>query len=203
MPIDWNTVSLDMKASVDEIKARVKHYNYSDTEASLATDERFIEFLQDELRKSKARLYDITDVSFGRNITLTRDFQNLRDELDIFLDEIKLRHCEWKALTDGWIKKIIGIDLELIRGIGELNARLEKVLRKILDFRQVRIKDHAVVYEPDFWKDVEADYAELKGMIDGLVILFKERETVCNIRKVSLEKTFRKIEKEMKEKYKK
>ena len=200
MPLDWEQVVKDMKFRIDEIKAHVKYYDYSDQENSLITDEKLVEYMQDELRKAKSMLFDITDISFGRQINLSKDFQNLRDELDIFLDEIKLRHCEWKGLNEEWIKKIIKTDLDLINGIKELNKKLDHVRREILDFKQIKIKDHTVVYEPDFWKETEKDYWELKNMIDHLVFSFKEREVICNIKRASIEKTLKKIEKELKEK---
>ncbi len=197
MEIDWTTIRRNVKFKIDEIRKHIRDYDYSDTDNSIATDHRVMEYVQSELRKSKKKLFDITDVSFGRAIELSKDFQNLRDDIDIFLDEIKLRRCEWKDLDGEWVERIIKIDLTLIEGIKKLNETLDRILREVLDFKQIRIKDHTVVYEPDFWKTISKDYDGVKKQIHGLFMLFKEREAACNIRQLSLEKTMERIKEEL------
>lgn len=200
MGIDWIKIERDEKHRINKIREKTGFYDYSDEEHSLITDAKLIEYLDSVLRKSKKLLFDITDISFEKNIKFTKDFDNLRVELDIFLDELKIRHCEWKNIGEGLIKEIIKADLELIIESENLNKKLEHLAKEMLDFKQIKIKGHAVVYQPEFWKEVEKEYEEINRMIKSMARVFMKRELICNVKNKRIREVMEKIEKTLKEK---
>jgi len=189
----WKKVSGEMFSQIQALKKAVKDYSYKDKPSSLVTDEKLCGSFLKSLSRAKKSLFSISDICFSLHvgeefIPLT---EVMRDEVDILSDEIKIRHCEWGSQMPEFLKKIIRHDLALFKGLEKLNKNL-------------RIIDRGIVKEakknknkPEFWKRVKKVLLQVRKQVRDLAILFKEREALCNIHPITLERTFKKIQEEI------
>jgi hypothetical protein len=190
----WEKAKGDMFNFVKEMEKLIPNYSYSDSTDAANTDEKLCEIIVNRIRESKNKLFSVVQFLYESDVEerLDEDLQKLRDELDILSDEIKVRHCEWKVLSSGWIKHIIKHDIDLISETGRLNRTLEELLEQAFKLEKVKI-DHIIQKDPEFWGKLESKAGEAKKQADGIAVLFKEREAVCSIESVGFEKAYEKI----------
>jgi len=191
----WLQASGESFVQIREIKETVKNYSYQDIASSHATDEKLCESLKKTLYSAKKRIYSISDLLFSLQIgegvlPLTDTF---RDEIDILSDEIQVRHCTWKPLTTELVRDLIRKDLKILKGVKKLDSDLDKLFRGILE-------ETNKSSSKQLWEKVTSVLNRLRFNLRELVILFKEREALCNLKPISLEKTFKMIQKEIREK---
>jgi len=192
----WKEVSGETFSQIQAIKLLIKDYSYQDQHTSQVTDERFCSFLLGGLAKAKKQIYNISDLCFclhiGEHILPLTDL--MRDELDIFSDEIKIRHCHWRDIDVESLKKIVKQDLSLLKGVEQLNRNLEIVYSAILT------ESKKGKPAKEFWKKIKDSLVTIRKHLRELVILFKEREILCNLHPLTLERTFKKMQEEIREK---
>ena len=198
---EWEKARNEMLNQVGEMEKLIPGYSYSDKADALHTDEKLCELVVRKIRESKDKLFHVIQFLYESDVEerLDKDLQMLRDELDIFSDEIKARYCEWKILTVGWIKKAIDHDIGLVRGTEKLNKMLDELLKQALKLEKVKV-DHMILKDPKFWEKMEKKTKDAEKQADELVRLFKEREAICNIKAVDLEKTYEKIREDIRKK---
>jgi hypothetical protein len=185
----WKQVKSKMSMEVEEIHKSVSDYDYSNKASAVATDEKICNMLVLSLRKAKNKLFDIINYCFETHQDGIMNYMEIiRDDIDIFSDEIKVRYAEW-GLNQEFLEKLIRHDFELLTNLKKLNSMLDYFYKKILetDLEAER-------------KMFEKKSGEVKKLIVNLVRTFKAREAICNIREISLEKTFERIKKDLEEK---
>lgn len=193
---EWDDVKTEMSSEFSKLKKAAPGYSYEDTHAAIATDEKFCNFIVEQIRVSKDRLFNITELLYELKIdALSKLAEDLRNDIDIFSDEIKVRHSSMDILTEHWAKRIVRHDYDLMEGIGELNARLERLLRMITDLRKIGSRGP---YQPDELEKIRKEVKNICGSVDELVRIFKEREAICNIKSVSFDRIYRKIKRDVK-----
>jgi hypothetical protein len=177
----WRDAESKMSLEVEGIRKLIPDYSYSDKDVSLATDGKVCNLLVDEIKKLKTKTMDVVGFLFELQREESAELQKIRDELDIFSDEIKIRVCRFKGMTQGFVEKLIRHDFELIEGLRKLNRELEWLQKKAAKSEDPlpveRVHEHLI----------------------SIVNRFKEREAVCNIREVSLSRTYKKIQEEIRE----
>lgn len=189
----WKEISGKMHPKVEALKKAIPGYSYQNRNNSLLTDERLCALFVKSLSDAKKSLYSISDLLFSLHtkeelIPLTTV---MRDELDIFSDEVKIRHCEFRDPVPSTLSKIITHDLALLNGLKKMNSNITTLSRGIL--AETKRKKS----RPDFWKNVRKALLQIRKQIRELVILFKEREALCNIHPITLERTFKAIQQEI------
>lgn len=189
----WDVVSGQSHDKIAEIQKTIKGYSYKRKDISLATDENICRHFVDSLSQSKKLLFSISDTCFslhvGNNILPLTDI--MRDEVDILSDEIKVRHCEWQDIPPDFLNKVISHDLKMLTGLQKINKNLDIVFVAIIEQAKKNKGDSK------FWKKVRIGLLKIRGQVRELVILFKERETLCNINPITLERTFQSIRREI------
>lgn len=187
----WKQVSGDLFPKIQELKKIVKSYSYKNLEESKITDEKLCQYFITELSKAKRLVFSISDLCFslqiGQEVISKTDV--MRDEIDIFSDEIKIRHCEWRGMFPEILEKIVKYDLEILIGLKTLLKDLENVVKNIIAQKKP--------YPDKFWQQVNKSFAKIRKRVRDLAIKFKERETLCNIHPITLERTFNKIKQEI------
>lgn len=188
----WKEASGKAHHLLKPLKEKIKNYSYSSLESSLLTDERLCEYIQKSLSRSRKTLFSISDICFSTHtgskiISLA---EKIRDELEIFSDEIHVRHCVWKDVPPDFLQKIIRQDHSLLDGIDNLVKNLESCRKSIIS---------SIGKKPgkDFWEKIQKSLLKSKSQARDLAIQFKEREAMCNIRAIALEKTFQKMREEI------
>mgnify|MGYP001619152457 CR=1 FL=1 len=114
--------------------------------------------------------------------------------MDILSDEIQARYCSWRPLTPELVRDLIRKDLKILKGVKKLDSDLDKLFRGILEELNKSPSKH-------LWEKISTILNKLRFNLRELVILFKEREALCNLKPISLEKTFKMIQKEIREKF--
>lgn len=179
----WENVLLKRRDKIKEICKIIPEYCYSAEDLAHMTDEKLCKLIVDGLHVAKERLFNITQTEFElHRDLLSKEFQELRDSVDTFSDEVKCRHFDWdKDSTEKWLECIIDHDYRIIMGLLKLNRELEDVIKNLREGS----------------RDTEKRLEIIEKQIKELVINFKERDVICNIKEIALERTFQKVRAEM------
>ena len=182
-----NKMSIEIKA----VEKFIPAYDYSSESRAEATDGKICKFMIEEVRKSKDYLFHIIQVAYElHEESLDKNFQGLRDDLDIFSDEIKVRNFQWsRDLSQAWIEKLIKHDYHLVQQMHKLNKELDD-LHKI--FLKV-VKLYPKKTDPKQLEQVRKLIKLLEKAVDKIVLTFKEREVICNLKPLALEKTYQQM----------
>jgi len=171
-----------------------KGYSYADKPESIATDGKVCGQVVDGIRQAKGTLFNIIELLYEveKKEPKSSGVQKLKDELDIFSDEIKVRHCEWKELDEKWMAKLVEHDLDLVEGMKRMNEDLQALYEKVLASKALLSESEEV--DERIWAPIKNALLDTEKQLDKLVILFKEREGICNLKPLALEKTYEKIQ---------
>lgn len=188
----WKEVKTKMWARIKEIEKEIPAYDYSETHHMIATDDKVKDILVDELRRSKKLLFNILEGAYEQQKEgLTPDLHKIRDEIDIFLDEVKVKHeIKWpEKIPEEFLEKIVVHDLEILRAIPKLNAELEEIHRQILGME----KPGASLFDREQLDKLNAKTQSVKNQAAEIVKLFKERELLLNLRHVHREHEYEEL----------
>ena len=201
VPSQWKKARGETLNVVKKLEKIIPDYSYQDTEASLVTDDKICSLLVDKLGKSKIHLFDLTSYLYTihREDKINRILVGLRDSIDIFSDEIKARYCKWRNVPSEWLRKIIRYDRDLIKGVNKLYDDIETMKSSIFHMKRMRIHKKNVEIMPEEWNKYKRQVKRIDDDLDELVRLFKEREAICNLRAISLDKTFQSIRDKLKD----
>ncbi len=179
----WEKVLVTRASKVEEIRRVIPGYGYSAEDEACKTDEHVCEFMVNGLHEAKDVLFNLTHTEFElQKDALSNAFQDIRDCVDIFSDEIKTRHFDWdRESTEKWLERIVDHDYSLILGLLKFGRELDDAVEAMKEGNQ----------------DMQDRVDALNKDLDDLVNSFKERDIICNIRDITLERTFQKIRAEM------
>jgi len=191
MPV-WNKVKNKMSIEIKVIGKSIRDYDYSTESKAEATDGKICKFMIEEIRKAKDKLFHIIQVAYElHEESLNKNFQGLRDDLDIFSDEIKVRNFEWsRDLSQKWMDKLVVHDYNLVKQMQKLNIELEDMYKVFMKV----VKLYPKKTDPKQLEKVRKMIKLLEKVIDQIVLTFKEREVICNLRPLSLEKTYQQMQ---------
>lgn len=189
---DWTEVSNKMNKEVKVVGKIIKGYGYSTEPKAEATDVKVCHFMIDEIRRAKDILFNIINTAYElHEETLNKNFEGLRDDLDIFSDEIKVRYFVWNNdITAEWVERLIRYDFEMISHMNKLNMELEAMYKL---FMRV-IKTYPDKTDPNHLKGIKELIKLIEKLVDHIVITFKEREVISNLKPIDLEKTFQQMQ---------
>jgi hypothetical protein len=188
----WSSVTGSMASDIKSISRTIKGYDYSSEHDAEATDVKMCEFMIEEIRKAKDALFHIIQAAYElHEERLNRHFEGLRDDLDIFCDEIKIRDFHWSAdLSPEWLGKLVTHDSSLISQMGRLNQELDDVYRLFME----AVKLYPEKTDPGHLEKIR-EYIKLLGKaVDRIVLTFRERDVICNLKPLSLEKTYQQMQ---------
>jgi hypothetical protein len=187
----WKEVKTKMWARIKEIEKSIPSYDYSEKHHIMATDEKMTDLIHDELRKSKNLLFNILENSYEQQKEgLTNDLQKIRDDIDIFLDGVKIKHVKWpEAIPEEFLEKIVIHDSEILREIPKMNSELEDIEKQILGME----KPGTSLFDRELLDKLNAKTLDIKNHVNGLVKLFKERELLLNLKHVHREHEYEEL----------
>lgn len=195
----WKKASGEAFHKLADLKQLVPGYSYESQEYSLATDEQLCAFITTSLSTAKRLLYNISDLLFSLQLGegLLDKIQNMRIEVDILSDEIKIRHCEWREIPPEFLLKIIKHDHSLTEKAHQLNLDIELLFNGILTETKRSRHNKRYHLPKHFWSTVDKGLDQIRLDTKELAILFKEREVMCNIHPITLERTFQALREEI------
>lgn len=182
---EWREARESRTEKVGFLEKLIPGYDYSHEDCAHATDERLCSLLVEQLREAKRTLFNTLETAYElHREMLLKDFEQLRDDLDIFSDEVKARAFEWdRSKPCEWLERLIDHDYRLISGLGNLRKELDRLHREFLSSDE---NAHDL-------RELNALIKTIERKTEDLAVLFKEREAICNIKEASLEKTFDRI----------
>ena len=191
--IDWEQVK-SSASETSKMEKLVKGYSYVDESSATATDGKVCQIIIDRIRGAKNILFNIIEFLYEieKKRPVSRHMQKLKDELDIFSDEVKVRYCSWKGLNLKWTIELIRHDLDLLNGLDMLNTHLQRLYESLLSDKS--LLNESGPSEELLFKKMENRLCGIESRMDEMVKLFKEREGIVNLRPLSLEKTFKQIQ---------
>jgi len=191
----WDRAVSNRKLAVKKMQKFIPFYDYSDKQMALVTNDKFCKLFLERLKSLNSMLFNIVNTSYELGMEGNEElnaFQRMRDEMDIFIDEIKVMHVEWnKNMPQKWLEKLIEHDLSLIKDTDGLSESLEDILENITSDKESN---------KEFWEKVAKDAFNAEEQIDGIVRMFMERDAICNLKPLSFEKVFKAAQKEISEK---
>ncbi len=197
----WKKAREETSFILKHLEKMVPGYSYEDETEAIATDQKMGDLIVKALRNCKNRLFFTIQLLYElQHESLNRDIEHLKDEIDIFSDEIKIRHCKWSYSSPELLKKLVRHDYRLICMLRELDSLLEQIHRDASEIREIRT-GHQPEFEPGGVARLKQDTRKAFDIVKEMVVLFKEREVVCNLEPATLEKTLGSISKEMAEGY--
>ncbi len=179
---EWNITMKTRTMKIDSLKKFIPGYDYSTENMAHRTDEIFCSLLVENLRVCKSVMFNILETAFElHRDLLLKDFEGLRDEIDMFSDEIKARAFKWdREKSRKWLEMVVDYDYRILTSLGNLFKGIEGLHKELLSSgkgtHELRVLDEHT--------------SRLKDKLDEIIILFKERDAVCNIKEATLEKTF-------------
>jgi hypothetical protein len=182
----WKEAKTKMWARVKEIEKDVPSYDYSEQHHMMATDERIKDLMLSELRKSKKALFSVLDVSYEQQKEgLTKELQKIRDDLDIFLDHVKIkRQIKWpERMPQEFLEKIVVHDSEILRRIPSLNSCIHEIQKQVLSME----KPGTSLFDREEMDNLNKRTKDVKRQVDDLVTLFRERELLLNLKHIHRE----------------
>ncbi len=185
---DWSKIETSMSIEVKAIRKRLRGYSYIDDSTSAATDDKFCNYIIEQIRQAKDTLFHIIQNAYElHEESLDKYFQGLRDDLDIFSDEIKIRSLEWsKNFSQEWMRRLVKHDYNLVNNMDKLNNDLRDTHSLFLKVIQLYPKKT----DPNQLARIRKLIKLLEKAIDEIVLTFKEREVICNLKPMALEKTY-------------
>lgn len=191
--VDWKQVK-SLAREVLTLEKAVKGYSYADKHLSIATDDKLCKLVIGRISEAKSTIFSIIDLLFEleKKEPITVHMQKIKDDLDIFSDEIKVRHCEWKGLNIKWSVNLVKHDHDIVKGLDRLNGVLRRLYEKMMVDKALMSGDELA--EARLWKAMKKELPAIEELVDFLVELFKEREGICNLRPAALEKTYKSIQ---------
>jgi hypothetical protein len=191
----WKQIESEMSPQVKEIRGNIKFYHYTDKHSATITDEKVCVSFLKSLNSARMRVFDMADLLFELQLekNLNNILLNLSDDIDIFSDEVKMRYCEWNDIPKNFLRKLVERDLDIMSGLKKLNHTLDEIYNYIL--KELKKHKRGRYYlDNDFWFSVKEEILKTEHIVNNLAIAFKERESICNIKPVSFEKTFASIQ---------
>jgi hypothetical protein len=187
----WKETKTKMWARIKEIEKVIPNYDYSEKHRMMATDEKMTDLIHEELRRSKNLLFNILEGVYEQQKEgLTNDLQKIRDEVDVFLDGVKIKHVKWpETIPEEFLNKIVVHDSELLREIPKLNSELEEMEKQILAME----KPGTSLFDREQLDKLNARTLDIKNRVAELVKLFKERELLLNLRHVHREDIYEEL----------
>ena len=179
----WKDARQKKASMVEFIEKHIPRYDYSEKSQAEVTDEKLCELITSMIREMKDLLFNIIHTGFeSHKQLLEKDFVKIRDELDVFSDEIKARHFVWdRGIPQEWMERMISYDFEIIRGMEKMRHHLNEAFEKFTNAE----KPGSRAFDEEKWKDIKATTGLLYGIAENLATLFKEREAIANIKKIS------------------
>jgi hypothetical protein len=190
--VDWKQVE-SLAPEARSMEKSIRGYSYEYKELALVTDDKVCHLFVNGISDVKNSIFQIIDLLYEleKKEPISKELQRLKDELDIFSDEVKARHCDWKDLNEKWTVKLVEHDHSLLSGLDKLNNDMQKLFKRVVTDRSLLSPDDKS--QAMLWSEIKKQIPSLEKQVDELVRLFKEREGICNLRPLSLQKTYEKV----------
>ena len=186
---EWERARESRTLKIKSISRLIPGYDYSGEESAHRTDDEFCRVMIENMRLAKGDMFNVLNTAFElHKDLLLKDFEAVRDEIDVFSDEIKARVFSWdRTKSRKWLGMLVDRDYRILNSVNTLLKDI-KALHKDLLSSTKRVEDMKVL---------DSKTANLKKALDDIIFMYKEREAICNIRDASIQEDFEEIQSEI------
>lgn len=150
---------------VEEISQFIKTYSYAGISEASSTHKELCRILQNRLTKIAENIHLANDFLRGpRSSDLERMIRNLKDDIEIFRDEVGSSYIDWKFPRSNILREIINKDAQMLRKSASLLRLSEEMRESALSNAQA----------PMLAKGVESG-----ELLSKMSYLFSDRERLC------------------------
>lgn len=194
----WEIAAGEAFADVQRLAKLVPGYSYAALEEAVRTDEHLCRFLGNSLRVTKNLLLSTSDLLFSLQLGagLLDSLQQLRNDVDLVGDAVIIHRSPRAAIAPEFYVRLIRQDTALVSQAAALNRDVEILFNGILT--QTRGRG---LFPQDFWKRVGTSLVTLRKELRALEVQFKERDALCALPTLALERTYRTVREEIEKKY--
>ncbi len=187
----WDKAKSKTHLSISYLESKLGFYSYADESAALQTDRLLAEHLSRRLEEAGSMLGELLNILFELSIdtVLSRKIGLLKDSLEIAADEIGIRGFDWKEPGNELLVRLVLADRQLAEQAAKLCIILRHLVTAAYSARKVRLNDMEAV-SSDFMEALSHDIEKADGILEDIIFTFRERETICNLKLLSFEKTF-------------
>lgn len=187
---DWKDVSLRFWPKIRELRKVFKNYSYSDPSHIYSTDEKICEFLLEKMRSIKWKIFEILELAYERRLdAFISILDNTRIEIDIFLDEIKVRQLSCKKdITMDTLENIIKHDFDIVTEIRELQKSSEELFDMCLKLEPIERS-----WNQDEFQKFEEKIKDVLYLEQKIRRIFEERDKLINLKKLHLKDVIEEI----------
>jgi hypothetical protein len=178
----WNEASRTRKFKIGTLLGIISGYGYPSEDIAHRTDELVCRAMIENLRVTKNVMFNVLETAYEMHRELLlKDFDRLRNDIDVFSDEIKARVFRWdNEKSQKWFEKLVDYDYRLLTGLGKFVGGVRALEKEFLSTTgktpEVRKLDEYV--------------KGLTKLLDRMVTMFRERDAVCDIGNRTLEESF-------------
>ncbi len=186
---EWDKAKGSRTGKIASIKKLVSSYDYSSEEAAHRTDDLLRETMIANLRTAKSDMFNVLNTAFERHQDLMiKPLERLRDEIDMFNDDIKIRTFIWdRAKSAPWLGKLVDYDYRILTGLGNLLRGIRELHRLVLEAKA----------EARDMRSIDEKAGAVKKELDELIAMFRERDVLCNLEDAALQEDFEGLSREI------
>lgn len=191
----WDDVKVKHTSAVEALENLIPSYGYSEEHKAANTDEKLREHILQKMRKIKEDLFHIIAFIYEtQSEHVDTVFPKLRDEVDLFGDEVKISYFKWRAFPPKILEILLMHDFDLVKGTDTFLDILEKLYKNILDYKRV---DHKVFNI----SEIRTKAKNAEKQLRTLLITYKEREALFDIEETDIEKAYERIREDIAKKF--
>jgi hypothetical protein len=186
---EWEEAAAARGSKISSMSGVIPGYGYATRADAQRTDETFCSVMVENLREAKAIMFNVLETAYEMQRDLLLDeFQALRDDIDVFGDEVKARAFHWDHYKPAeWLGRLIDHDYRTLSLLAEFFIGVHDLEKAFLDSKET-VQDI---------KKLEQDVKTLRAKLDELVSMFRERDAICTVQSNALEETYRDRQKEI------
>lgn len=179
---EWDSAFEGRPARIGSLGDMVPGYSYASKDLAHRTDEQFCILMVENIKIAKGTMFNVLHTAFElHRELLLKDFEAIKDEMDVFSDEIKARVLNWDDRKSAkWLGRLVDYDYRILSSLGDIIKSARSLHKQFLSSKQSIPET----------RELDEATRRLKKSLGDLVVMFKERELICNIGDVVLEKTF-------------
>ena len=179
---EWDSASGSRELKMKSLSRLVPDYDYSGEDTAHRTDENFCRLVMQNLSDTRGVMFNILQTAFElHRDLLIREFERVRDEMEVFSDEIKARAFSWDPnKSHKWLGRLVDYDFRILSELGNLRKDVGILHSELLDSGP-SLRDA---------RHLDSHASDIKKKLDSIIVKFREREVVCNISEEVLERTF-------------
>ncbi len=195
----WKEVQNQGSIYLKDLQKQIPNYKYADRTTAQKTDEQVCERVEGHLNRGKDSLFSLNQLLFELQLDKAEKgfaslVQSLHDDLESLVSDIQSRSSTFKPVQGSILLQVVKHDRELLNQANGVASAAEDVFAVLV--KQLKGKRSEAKLFAQATKDLE----KLRFLLWDTVVVFQERDKLCNFEPVTFEQTFNRLRRKIREK---